>query len=392
MTRFACTVAVAALTALLASGCHQNSASAPPLPGSSYPTYAITDIGVGSPGGLNDNGQVVGDFPAGVFPHSKGFPYFHGCLWNKGKRTEMPTLGGWYSKADAIDNAGRILGSASVRAQDHSGLPINHVCFWDGAKLTDLEADPRFRATQALHITKSGAIYAVSPPQSADFTRHLWFYPAGLRPGPRIDRGNIGGPLIEALAINDRGSVIGTWNTGKKRGKSAVKQAFIWHPGDKHWTSLGTLGGMTSDPTALNNLDQVIGQADLPGDPESPRFRAHAFFWECGKMHDLGVLPGGSISHPYAINSEGQVVGFSDTAQGETDLRPVLWDHGQIKNLSGLIPSGTRWFSLSGAAAINDKGQIAGDGGIEGEHWAHGYLLTPIGYKAVKETQPWRTQ
>lgn len=385
MTRFHL-AAFAALAALLFSGCHQNSAYAPPLPGSSHPAYRITDLGAGTPDGMNNRGQVVGDFAAGVFPNSKGFPYFHGYLWNNGKRTGMPTLGGWYSEASTIDDAGRILGSASVRVQNHSGLPVNHVCLWDGVKLTDLEADPRFRGTQALRITKSDRIYAISPLQVSDFGRDLWFYPAGLRPGPRINKGKIGGPLIEVRAINDRGTVVGTWNTGNKRNKSVVLQAFIWHIGDKHWTSLGTLGGLASEPTALNDSDQVVGNSDLPGDPGSPHHSTHAFLWEHGKMHDLGVLPGGNFSNPYAINGAGQIVGYSNENQqrhqNNSNFRPVVWANGQIKDLSLLIPVGTRWTSLGGAASINDYGQIVGSGSLEGDHWIHGYLLTPVGYNS----------
>ena len=289
----------------------------------------------------------------------------------------MTTFGGWYSDAKRITDEGQILGTASVREHAPGNLPVNHQCVWQHSRLMDVEADPRFHGTQALHLTKSGAIYAVSPPQASDLGHHLWFYPAGLRPGPCLDRGEIGGPLIQALAINDKGTVAGTWNTGKKHNGAAVEQAFIWRIGDDHWTGLGSLGGAGSEPTALNNLDQVVGQADLTDDETTHYWRKHAFLWERGKMQDLGVLPGGNYSRPSAINDASQIVGFSNAGKSQINIHPVLWKQGQIEDLSRLIPAETQWRSMSEAASINEHGQIVGDGGIEGDHWVHGYLLTP---------------
>ena len=396
MTRSACTVTVAALTALLASGCHQNSASAPPLPGSSSPAYAITDIGVGVPAGLNNNGQIVGEFPAGVFPNTKGFPYFHGFLWDNGKRTEMTTFGGWYSDAKMITDNGQILGTASVREHTAGNLPVNHQCLWQNNRLTDLEATPRFRGTQALHITKSGSVYAASPPLGPKKEVHLWFYPNGFGPGIRQDKGVIGGPEVTPTAINDSGMVAGNWDTGKRyaSGKMSVKQAFVWHIGQGKWTDLGTLGGRSSEVRALNNAGQIIGSIILPQSSAEPALRVHAFLWSKGQMNDLGTLPGGDYSVPTAINDKGQIVGHSNANQQQhqnnLDFHPVIWEQGQIKDLSQLIPAGTRWNFLGGAASINDHGQIVGDGGIKGDHWAHGYFLTPIGYKAAKGDTKWR--
>ena len=139
------------------------------------------------------------------------------------------------------------------------------------------------------------------------------------------------------------------------------------------------MGGFGSEPTGLNNAGQVIGQAWLPDAPHIFTPRVHAFFWQNGTMKDLGTLPGGHRSRPCAINSKGQIVGYSDIKDNPISSRPILWEHGQIKDLSLLIPSGTRWGSVGGAASINDKSQIVGDGSIADpkDHYAHGYILTP---------------
>ncbi len=366
------------LITLSLCGCHH---AEPTLPGTAHPAYTITDLGVGMPKDVNNQGQVVGMFPAGIFPNSKGFPYFHGCLWDKGKRIEMLTLGGWYSQADSINDKGQILGTATVAGLGRPSVSVTHNGLWDGHKLTDLESDPRFHGTRAIHITKSGAVYVVSPPQGPQKQLHLWLYPAGFGPGIRRDMGVIGGPKIKPMFINDKGMVAGTWDTGEVRNRGAANQTtasrtFVWHRGDKKWIDLGTLGGARSEPSGLNNADEVIGHADVDG-PDVPRTRTNAFLWKRGKMLDLGTLPGGYFSHPNAINSQGQVVGYCAVDGNGMNFRPVLWEHGQIKDLTQFIPRGTRWGMMESAAGINDRGQIVGQGAIQNDKWVHGYLLTP---------------
>lgn len=65
---------------------------------------------------------------------------------------------------------------------------------------------------------------------------------------------------------------------------------------------------------------------------------------------DLGTL-GGSINFPAAINANGQVVGTSETADGQ--IHPFIWDAVDgIRDLAVGV-----W---GNAAAINNLGQVAG--------------------------------
>ena len=50
-------------------------------------------------------------------------------------------------------------------------------------------------------------------------------------------------------------------------------------------------------------------------------------------MTDLGTL-GGRSSRPRAVNDRGQVVGESITASGE--IRPFLWQDGKVADLGAL--------------------------------------------------------
>jgi probable HAF family extracellular repeat protein len=70
-------------------------------------------------------------------------------------------------------------------------------------------------------------------------------------------------------------------------------------------TALGTLGGSWSIAYAINDRNQITGQAYTKNNRT-----AHAFRYTNGKMADLGAL-GGSSSYGSAINSSGTVVGLS---------------------------------------------------------------------------------
>ncbi len=353
-----------ALAALSLTGCHHGTGLTS-LPGSAHPEYTITDLGRGIPHAINDHGQVAGYFIAGYSPASRAYPFYHGFLWDNGKRTEMPTLGGLISDAESIDNAGRVLGTANLTGREGLEIGVTPHCLWEKGTLTNLNSDPHFEGVQTFHLTNSGAIYAASPPQPQNGGVHLWFFPQGLLPGPRLDKGKIGDPPLTVTAINDLGSVIGLWAMGKGQ------QAFVWHPGDKKGTVLSPLSESEFGATALNNSGQIIGRKGVEGGG------AHAFLWEQGNVRDLGTLPDGMQSHAYALNDSGQVVGSSDAAHDGTD-RAVLWDHGKIKDLSQLIPSGTHWTQLRMGTGINTQGQITGEGLTEDSLYTHGFLLTPL--------------
>jgi len=88
-------------------------------------------------------------------------------------------------------------------------------------------------------------------------------------------------------------------------------------------------------------------------------FASHAFAWQNGVEKDLGTLPGGASSLAMWINSNGLIAGDSqngeiDPLSGLPELRAVTWENGRIGKLRTLGGNETQ------AAAVNDRGQVAG--------------------------------
>jgi probable HAF family extracellular repeat protein len=192
------------------------------------------------------------------------------------------------------------------------------------------------------------------------------------------------GAFMNAVAINDRGQVLGealvgplghqqqgafVWQNGRMTmlsyprstwldvfainrngdviGDAAIKSStmsLLWRSGKP--TELGTLGGSRgTQATALNNHDQLVGSS------RTADGNVHAFLWQSGTITDLGTL-GGTTSQATAINNRGQIVGTSTTAGGRTHA--FLWQAGTMTDLGSL--SGLD----SAPRAINDSGVIVG--------------------------------
>jgi hypothetical protein len=91
-----------------------------------------------------------------------------------------------------------------------------------------------------------------------------------------------------------------------------------------------------------------------------------------GHVIDLGAPPGDLHSQALAINSDGLAVGTSDS-DGYTFHADLFTGTDAIR-LDRLLPPGSGW-TLQRATAINDSGQIAGEGTHDGRQRA--FLLTP---------------
>ena len=190
---------------------------------------------------------------------------------------------------------------------------------------------------------------------------------------------------------------------------------------------LGTLGGVGSHASAINNAGWVVGSAGVvSSDPEHVPSHARAFRWTPrGGMKDLSPY-GTNVYAPSwanAINARGQVTGsFSVdpvgriedafrwsassgmlTIGGPGSGHGTYWayegtainDLGEVAGTvggSGGPPEAFRWTesggvqelfdlhsAISEATGINDLGQIVGSAGSIGSAGTHGFRWTPTG-------------
>lgn len=155
------------------------------------------------------------------------------------------------------------------------------------------------------------------------------------------DLGTLGEPESKAVAINERGQVVGAADTVAR-----YSHAFLWQDG--RLRDLGTLGGKRSGANAINERGQVVGWALTPADPNGYEV-ANAFLWQNGKMRVLGTL-GGPESEAVAINERGQVAG-SAVMLPSGEHGGFLWEKGRFLTLD-------TWANIGEVVDLNDRGQV----------------------------------
>jgi probable HAF family extracellular repeat protein len=109
--------------------------------------------------------------------------------------------------------------------------------------------------------------------------------------------------------------------------------------------------GQDPDIPILSSTPALILRAGVTNLENPPNFGSSSY-----SITNLGTLPGGNLSNASDINNNGQVVGVSNTANGNPS--GVVWQNGTIQNL-GTLPGN----DFSSANAINDAGVAVGNSG-----------------------------
>ena len=293
----------------------------------------------------------------------------HAVQWRGGTLTDLGTLPGTGDLSSAptwISKNGLISGLSENGEIDPTvpGFPELHAVLWKHHKITDLGTLEGGYESIAAGVNSRGQVtgFAINGVPD-DFS--IVGFPTETRAflwqkGTMQDLGTLpGGHDAIGLFVNERGQIVGESYSSNSVPTPPnftcgdfplTLYGFFWDNGKM--VDLGTLGGSCTFTYALNNRGQVVGQSTLPGDQTS-----HPYIWDQNGMRDLGTL-GGTYGYASWLNDAGAVVGLA-TPQGDQALMAFLWKHEAISNL-GALPGNV----CSGANAINSQGQIVGGSGF----------------------------
>lgn len=197
-----------------------------------------------------------------------------------------------------------------------------------------------------------------------------------------------GGGSSNAEGINEQGWIAGISQTGDFDPLLNIPagNAVLWKDGQA--INLGTLGGYESLAGAVNSRGQILGFSTINKStvPDPLSFLSapiHPFLWENGVMRDLGTL-GGTDSGAAYLNERGQVAGFSfvnstpNPTTGVPTIDPFLWENGKLTDLGTL--GGTQGFPNG----LNNLGQVVGQSNLAGDLTFHPFVwsqgvLTDLG-------------
>jgi probable HAF family extracellular repeat protein len=321
--------------------------------------YTVTDLGYlgqhyAEPYAVNDHGQVAG---VSITTTGQTHAFFHD---GSGMIDISATTGYAEGVAFGLNDHGQVVGYTRV-GQFTSTLGY----VWSAGSGLQTIGDLGGGFTIAHAINNSGQVTGESFTAGGADHAFLWSASTGMQ-----DLGALAGNSV-AYDINDHEQVVGNTTT-----PAGVERAFVW-TASGGMVPLGTLGGRHSFAYGINDVGQVVGDAQI--DYADGNQRSHAFLWSLSSgMIDLGTL-GGNSSVAESVNEAGIVVGYAALPQPDVDsqVHAFVWDGATMLDLNDLIDPLSGWHVLE-AHAINDGGQIVGIAKRDGALWGHGVLLTPI--------------
>jgi probable HAF family extracellular repeat protein len=248
--------------------------------------------------GVNQRGDVL--FTATTRPDDYALRS-RAVLWRDGVSIDLGSLGDSnvepWTEANAWNAKGQIVGRSHVRNREDVGNQHGdrheffHPFLWENGVMRDLGVLAPFPCRpggtaadcswgEAVDINTHGVVVGTVNSAAGKTTAFIW------ENGVMRDLGVDPGHFSSAIAINDRGQVLGT---------SETYGVFLWENGRIQSIGLGLYA------TALGPNGEVIGGAGV-----------RAFIWHAGRMSYLGE------GEAVAINGRGEVIGWSGT-------RAMLW-------------------------------------------------------------------
>ncbi len=317
--------------------------------------YRVIDIG-DFPGGydasaawaISSDGRVAG---YGTSALNRA----HQLYWDqKTGRIEIPTIGGvpGFGYAYGVNSSGLVVGENLANGQLNATVwdPVNGIRALPGLPGS-------FEIAQAFAVNDAGQVVGASQ-TPIDFHACLWNTFATVE-----DLGVLPGDTRSmAYGIGPDGTVVGF-------SKAVSEQAFLWRPGSGLYSIGQFQPGFDCEAWGVNTIGQVTGCSN--GQPQ------RGFIWsEANGWADLGDGPLGVTVQAYSINAVGQVVG---DYSGSLGTHGFVWSQatGVLDLDDMLTPDSVQW-TVTDAAAVNDKGWIAGTAKTSVITRGHAVLLKPV--------------
>jgi probable HAF family extracellular repeat protein len=296
----------------------------------------MTDLGTLSDGnymqawGINDSAEVVG--------YSNGQMGWRSFRWQKGKMTDLGTLGG-HTKAYDINSAGVVVGRSEITGGRY------HAFLWQhSTPISDLGVIGNGKGSRAYGINDTGQVVGASLSANGQQHAFLWGSTKGM-----LDLGTLpGNEKSLAYAINNSGEVVGaSYNA------DGICRAFLWDS-ENGMIDLGNLGdGKDERSWSTGNAWEVA---------DNPRTALNSF--------------GGRHSGAKGINNAGEVVGYLYLPDG--NWHAFLWSRSEgMVDLNNLLPADHSWKCIKEAFDINNQGQIVGYGITKNDR-VHAFLMRPM--------------
>lgn len=326
---------------------------------------------------INSHGWVAG------YSNETGNAVRQAVVWRDGQIEELGSLGGPSSSVvwTGLSSSGMIVGIAETADIDPlgeswsctpffaTGEESGHVCrgfVWENGVMSAL---PTFGGTHsyAAGVNSRGQVvgwaenlvheptcHPTDGDQVLQFRAALWEPKRGaMRELPPWGDHS----TSAATAINERGQAVGiSGDCDVAVGRFSALTGVLWQPsGDV--VNIGGLGGDAwHTPTAINSRGDVVGFSN-PAEVEGGDFLPKAFIWtRATGIDSLPMLEGHAFSQAFAINTRGQVAGRSCG----TPCRAVIWQDGVPVDLNELMPDGYP-HHLAAARDITDSGVITGN-------------------------------
>ena len=129
-------------------------------------------------------------------------------------------------------------------------------------------------------------------------------------------------------------------------------------------------------PFAINKQGQVVGFGNISGDENAAENPA-AFIWtKTNKMQEIAPYGTDTNNAAFDINEKGQVVGNSFNVNTGTS-RATLWQDNTLNDLNTLVIQPTSLY-LTLAQGINDAGEITGSAIDTTTNQIVGFLAIPV--------------